>query len=46
VITNYDAGHLEVRRWFARGVGLIEVKVTGDAGKAVASLASYKVPSE
>jgi len=46
VITDYGAGKLRVHRWFAPGVGLVEVKITGDAGKAVASLISYKPPAK
>ena len=41
VRTVYDAGRLEVRRWFAPGVGLVEVKVSGNAGGAVATLVSH-----
>jgi hypothetical protein len=44
VRTVYDAGRLEVRRWFAPGVGLVEVKVSGAAGDALATLVSYAPP--
>jgi len=44
VRTVYDAGGLVVRRWFAPGVGLVEIKVSGKAGGALATLVSHAPP--
>lgn len=44
VTTRYDAGKLVVRRWLARGIGIVEIKISGTAGDAVASLESFRPP--
>ena len=45
VVTTYAAGDIEITRWFASGVGLVEVRVVAVAGDAGAKLLSTTEPS-